>query len=141
MSYIAARQMKVQVAPGKVEVRRPGEPVPEAEDWVNVGAYVRRGYLTHDGNKDLTYDRRKLKPSVVADDAARARGAAPGVTPAPLPPPLPTPVPTTGPAADLMLLNRGDLDSLALEHGVERPERMANKLLVVQALLAKQSAG
>lgn len=41
MPYVALVALKIQLPDGTIEVRKPGEPVPEAEGWKNLDAYVR----------------------------------------------------------------------------------------------------
>lgn len=45
MSYIALRSLKVQKADGTMDLRQPGEPVPEAAKWRNLELWVRRGWV------------------------------------------------------------------------------------------------
>jgi hypothetical protein len=46
MSYVALRSIKVQRPDRSLEIRSPGDPVPEAKTWRNVELWVRRGYIT-----------------------------------------------------------------------------------------------
>jgi hypothetical protein len=76
MSYTALRAMKVQTASGKYEMRKPGDPVPEAASWPNPGLWVKRGYLKkNDGKAAHEIERRAPKPPrpvTKADLQARA---------------------------------------------------------------------
>ena len=45
MSYIALRSLKVQKADRTLEIRKPGDPVPEAAEWKNLDLWIRRGFV------------------------------------------------------------------------------------------------
>jgi Rho termination factor, N-terminal domain len=77
MSFIACRSLKVHTAHGQIEIRQPGDPVPEAEGWPNPNAWIKRGYIRYvgEGVPPVGVERAKHRPprAVTADDL-RARG-------------------------------------------------------------------
>lgn len=54
MSYTLLRSMKVKTADGRVELRQPGDKVPEAATWRDPGVWVKRGYIKPDSG-DVAY--------------------------------------------------------------------------------------
>jgi len=64
MPYVALRSMKVQKPDRTVEVRSPGDPVPEAESWPNVELWVRRGYISPADGATLQPVKAVKKPMV-----------------------------------------------------------------------------
>ena len=81
MSYVAVRSIKVQTATGKVEIRMPGQEIPEAADWANPGLWVKRGYIRpKDGTMPVPgVDRDKLLPAreATVEDAERSKAPVP----------------------------------------------------------------
>jgi hypothetical protein len=79
--YVAVKSIKVQVGPGKIEIRQPGQSVPEAENWPNPGLWVKRGFIRPaDGAAVVPgYDRGKLQPAreATAEDAKRGEAKVP----------------------------------------------------------------
>ena len=81
MSYTCIKPMKVQnPKTGKVDLRNPGDPVPEADDWVNAGLWVKRGFLMPDDQETLNasgYVRDRLQPrrKATAKDIQRGNDA------------------------------------------------------------------
>lgn len=45
MPYVALRSLKVQKADGSMELRKPGDLVPEADSWVDAERWVRRLWI------------------------------------------------------------------------------------------------
>ncbi len=43
--YKAVRSFKVQGADGKIRICQPGDPIPEAETWRNLKAYIEREWV------------------------------------------------------------------------------------------------
>jgi hypothetical protein len=148
MPYVVIKPMKVQKADGTIEIRQPGEAVPEADGWANPGIWVKRGFLapTDQATANASgYMREKLKPMVEAGEDAAQRAEAPVPQPGQ---PLPgyqgqsAPEVVDGeedPMAELLGLNRGDLNALAEDCCVEDPEKMPNKAAVAEAILAAQT--
>lgn len=141
MSYQCVRPMKVQTAEGKVELRNPGDPVPEADSWPNPGVWVKRGYIQKtDGKAVPGLNREKLLPMHAATEEDIKRGAG-TVVPQPgkpLPgheqkPELPQDADSK---SELMSLKRDDLEALAEEHGIENPSGYPNKGELADAILA-----
>lgn len=81
MGYTCTRPMKVQnLKTGKVELRQPGQPVPEAESWPNAAIWIKRGYIQADDHETAAasgYTRDKLLPARKAtkEDIARGKNA------------------------------------------------------------------
>lgn len=142
MGYELLRTMKIQVAPGKVELRQPGDPCPEAEKWPNPAAWVRRGYLKQTDTAAMpAYDRSKLVPARKAkpEDADRGKNppsASDGAATVAEKPAAAEPVDEQ--VAELMALSRSDLNALAAEHGIAEPAKLAKKEAVAKAILEAQ---
>lgn len=146
MGYICLKPMKVQVAPGVIEMRKPGDPVPEAENWPNPAIWEKRGFIKLDDGKPTPgYDRSKLVDMKPADSAAVVRSQ-----------PVSAPVPKAGEPIegytgqgnveptvsrdDLMALTRDQLNELAAQEGVEDADSMPNKGAVADAILEAHKA-
>lgn len=144
MSYTCTKPMKVQVAPGKLEMRKPGDPVPEADTWANPGIWIKRGFIRPDDQETALasgYTREKLKPARPATDADAERG-------------MNTPVPKTNKPlpgyqgqgnvlsadadtkTELMKMGREELEAFATDRGLTDPSSYANKGLLADAILA-----
>ncbi len=154
MSYTCIRPMKVQNANGVVEMRAPGDPVPEAASWPNPALWIKRGFIQADDHATVLesgYTRDRLLPMREATEADKKRG-----TGSPVPQrgkPLPGHAAKgddTGDAdgdaggddlSELMSLTRSDLDALAEEHGIDAPGGMPNKEAVAKAIVAAGEAG
>lgn len=77
MSYVLCKPMKVQVAPGKLEQRQAGDPIPEAASWANPAIWIKRGFIrptTQEAAAESGYSRAKLQPMRPAKDADAIRG-------------------------------------------------------------------
>lgn len=124
IEYIICRAMRVQVRPGVVELRQPGERVPEANDWPNPGSWVRRGYIKPASPGPIPgYDRGKLKPAVPAKKRE------------------PTPEPAQEPAPKLtrdglLSMKNADLEDLGDTFGLQL--HGAKKSDMVEAILEAQ---
>jgi hypothetical protein len=70
MSYVLCRSMKVQKADGSYEMRQPGQLVPEAAGWPNLGQWIRRGHITPVDSKVMPTRQGIRKPmrAVTAQD-------------------------------------------------------------------------
>jgi hypothetical protein len=141
MSYVALKPIKVQKlgtdgkpvrnAQGRpiLELRQPGDAVPEAATWPDAGLWEKRGYIErNEGVKPAKY--RAIKPEFVA---VPKKGAAVEE---------PTSKGEAAPSSDLaelLELSKKDLSSLADELGVELPAK-ATKDEIAAAILAKRGA-
>lgn len=81
--YVCCRSMKVQKgidSQGKpiMEMRQPGDDIPEAANWPNPGTWVNRGFIRlKDGRNHIPgYDRGKLQPARESTDADTERATA-----------------------------------------------------------------
>lgn len=68
MSYVALRSLKVQKADGSLEIRSPGSPVPEAENWPSVDRWVRRGWIAPGTAEAVKQSSKAVGPRTVAVD-------------------------------------------------------------------------
>lgn len=146
MSYVACRSIKVQKEDGTMEIRKAGDPVPEAVNFANPELWVRRGYIRPDTNAPVPeYERQKIKPMREAKAEDVERGQNLGQVP---PAVVPSEVPK-GPVIDeepsdrmeeLMVLSRSDLEDLAMEHGVsvEAAKGFKNRTLLAEAIIEAQ---
>ncbi len=142
MGYTCIRPMKVQNASGEVEMRKPGDAVPEADTWANPGLWIKRGFIQADDietSRKAGYSREKLLPAREAtpEDNQQAVSKVPQQG-------TPLPGVDTDDASDeqlseLLELSRSDLDALAEEHGIGEPAKMPNKKVVAEAIIQKQS--
>lgn len=74
MSFVALRPMKVQKADGSYDNRKPGDAIPEAATWPNLGNWIKRGYIKpKDGKAAYGQDRGARKPmrAVTPEDLAK----------------------------------------------------------------------
>lgn len=144
MTYVARKPMKVQTEKGTIELRQPGDPVPEAANWPNPQLWVRRGHISPDTNEPVPeYERKKIQPMRKAEAEDVERGQNLGQKP---PPVVPSDVPK-GPVVDeepqdrmeeLMVLSRSDLNDLAAEHGIEDAGGKKNRTEVAKAIIEAQ---
>ena len=143
MGYITARSMKIQKADGTVELRGPGQPVPEAETWANPAIWVKRGYITPTDGELVEYSRKKLKPArpSTSEDAKRAVARVP-MPKAPLPGTEEPAVELAGLPEDadtrteLLKMSRADLNEFAEDNGVADASSYSNKGALADAVLA-----
>jgi hypothetical protein len=82
MSYVALRSIKVQKPDRTVEIRSPGEAVPEADSWANVELWVRRGYIAPADGSTLQPVKAARKPAVPYQPIATQPEAPPVDAPA-----------------------------------------------------------
>ena len=144
MGYVCVKPTKVQNDSGQVEIRQPGESVPEAANWPNPGMWIKRGYIRTDDHETAIasgYTREKLLPMRESTDEDIARGAGTLVPKAgvPLPPGRDDPgglLEDSDSKSELMSLSRADMESLATEHGVENASDYPNKGELADAILA-----
>lgn len=132
MNYTALKTMKVQNSAGQIEIRKPGDKVPEALTWPNVNVYIKRGFLEADDQQSANaavYTRKKIKPAVVADENAKNRSISkPPVSGQPLG------SDKSSEDSDLTSMSRKDLNTYAKEnHGVENPEKYPTKKALIEA--------
>lgn len=66
MSYVALRSMKIQKPDGTMELRKPGDPVPEADGWSDPERWVRRQWIAPADGQTLRPMKPPRKPSVPA---------------------------------------------------------------------------
>lgn len=151
MGYIAVKSIKVQKSDGVIDIRKPGEEVPEAKDWPNAALWIKRGYIMPtDQESAVTAGlvREKLKPMVPADRAAVERGKAPVPQAGEDLPGYQGQMSTSKTDAgsspgfdelspgekqyvrELEDLTREDLNTLATEHGIKDAHRLPNKRAV-----------
>ena len=120
--YEAIRSMKVQAKHG-VEIRQPGDAVPEAAGWANPDLWVKRGYL------------KKV-------EAKEEKVAAVKLAVVPSEPEAPAPKRYVAideeRMNDLCMLKRKDLNERAEDLGIERPERYPTKTDIARAIVSAQ---
>ena len=147
MGYTCTKPFKVQKADGTMELRRPGQPVPEAAGWANPALWIKRGFIQaddHETAKASGYARDRLEPmrEATAADAKRAEAHVPMPNK-----PLPGSEPDGGEGegeglsedqdtkSELMKLRRDELEGLASEQGIEDPAEYPNKEALADAIL------
>lgn len=64
MPYVAIKSIKIQKADGTMELRGPGDPVPEAAGWRDTERWVRRGWIAPAEAKAAQPVKATPKPSV-----------------------------------------------------------------------------
>jgi type IV secretory pathway VirB10-like protein len=128
--YTALKAIKVQVGPGKVELRQPGDPIPEAANWPKVSSWIDSGHIKPDDATTVPRNsRQKLKPMVAAKKAA------------PLPPPPPAPpesdeLPEEGDTrSELMAMSRREMNQFAEDNTDLDPKSYPNKTALAEAIL------
>jgi hypothetical protein len=125
MSYIALRSLKVQKADGTMEIRRPGDPVPEAATWKDVNRWVRRGWVA------------ETDPSTIKSKKAVPRKKS---VPASVKEKIPTePPPARDPSLpptreELSKLTKIQLIAVGLKYGLELSENSLKDELVEAVL-------
>lgn len=84
MPYVALVALKIQRPDGTIEVRKPGEPVPEAEGWKNLDAYVRSrrvGFVAETETPAKAKGSKTAKPTGDATSEPAADAIAAGPSP------------------------------------------------------------
>lgn len=67
MPYVAVRSLKVQRPDGTMDLRAPGQAVPEAANWTDVERWVRRGWIAPSEPGSAKPAKVTPKPSVPVD--------------------------------------------------------------------------
>jgi len=146
MSYTCMKPMKVQnLQTGKVDNRKPGDPVPEAASWPNPAVWVKRGFIQPDDAmtaQECGYVRGRLQPARASTEEDIRRGNSSTV------PKLNEPLPghaaggapaddhgDASPRTELLKLSRSDMEASAKAHGLSSPESYSNKGLLADAIL------
>ncbi len=142
--YIALRNIKVQTANG-VEIRKPGEAVPEAEKWPNPRLWIERGYIEFSGKggKGLpVHHRGKTLPNRKAEESDLKRGGLKKPEEKKADPILEEADKNEDgriSKTELLKLQRNQLDELAGNFNLEGPFK--NKEAIADALLAIEGFG
>jgi len=117
MPYVALRSIKVQKSDRTVEVRNPGDPVPEADTWRNVELWVRRGYVAPGDGTTLQPVKASKKPMIPVD-------------------------PQGNPIADLVAYKGGAVAPVVVEEGPASPTHESlSKLTKVQLIQMGEKYG
>lgn len=145
--YKALKQLKVQTEDGKIEIRNPGDIVPEADDWPNLQPWISKGFIApmdQETSSKHKWNRKKIKPArnSTEDDIARGKGSIEiekdklnqndeekGYNEK-----RKEHLNMVEQKGELLSLSRADLDALALERNLD-PQQYSNKNLLVDALL------
>lgn len=146
--YVCARVMKIQKADGSIDIRKPGDEVPEAKDWHNLAMWVRRGYIRPIDRVVIPgMDRTKLAPMVetVLHDSD-PKTTEPKITLDTETVKQPKAEPKMPILADekhkqigeLLELSRTELNNIAGEEGIEDVKKMPNKTEVARAIVDKR---
>jgi len=131
MSYIALRSLKVQKADGTMDLRAPGDPVPEAANWKDVDRWVRRGWLSETDPVTIKAKKAPRKKSVPAKVEKV-------VMEQPAPAPAPEPEQPSPPASrdELAKLTKVQLIAIGLKYGVSLNENSLKEELIEEVLKA-----
>lgn len=135
MSYIALRSLKVQKPDGKMDLRAPGDPVPEAAKWKDVDRWVRRGWIAETDPATIKTKkgtpRKKSVPAKLKETVA-------AVPEAPAPEPEPAPTGPTAPLSkdELAKLTKVQLITVGLKYGVSLSESSLKEELIEEVLKA-----
>lgn len=139
MSYVALRSIKVQKPDRTMDVRGPGDPVPEAETWRNVELWVRRGYIAPADGTTLQPMKAAKKPMIPVDPEGKPIADLVAYKGAKAPPVVVEEGPAAPTHESLSKLTKVQLIQMGEKYGLELSDTALKEELIASVLNAAKA--